>query len=104
MTTFCCTGTLTRPAPEPPATGSAIVFEVESSEFLGSVDTSGVKYWCVELMCYSEPLNFGVLFIQKCSKLSSKTVAVHQYNKTSFLVQIKFITEDSSDYITNINS
>ena len=31
----------------------------------------------------------------KCSELSSKTVAVHQYNKTSFLVQIKFITEDS---------
>jgi hypothetical protein len=31
----------------------------------------------------------------KCSELSSKTVAVHQYNKMSFLVQIKFITEDS---------
>jgi hypothetical protein len=31
---------------------------------------------------------------KKCSELSSKTVAVHQYSKTSFLVQIKFITED----------
>jgi hypothetical protein len=37
-----------------------------------------------------------LFYIQKCSELSSKTVAVHQYNKTSFLVQIKFIAEDSN--------
>jgi hypothetical protein len=37
---------------------------------------------------------FGFTY-KKCSELSLKTIAVHQYSKTSFLVLIKFITEDS---------
>ena len=39
---------------------------------------------------------------KKCSELSLKTVAVHQYSKTCFLVQMKFITEDSEQTQTQI--
>jgi len=48
----------------------------------------------VERVARAFKASLRIFTYKKCSELSSKTVAVHQYSKTSFLVQIKFITED----------